>query len=149
MNVQVEVELPMYGTASGFESRDTFSIDFDSYLGFNEVEFKVISENGIPLDVGLQIYFADENGVVLDSLFTPYGNILEAAPVDGEGLPTAISEKTTFTTFEGARFDKIKTAKKALLRASYSTVNNGETIVKILSTQEVKIRMGMKIGVGG
>ena len=148
-SVQVEVELPMYGSASGFEARDTFGINFDNYQDFNDVEFKVISENGIPLDVGLQIFFADENGVVLDSLFTPSQNILQAAPVDGEGLPTAIAEKTTFTTFDGLRFENIKAAKLLFLRASFSTVNNGETLVKILSTQEVEIRMGMKIGVGG
>ena len=113
------------------------------------MEFKIISENGIPLDVGMQIYFADQNGTVLDSLFTPGVNILEAAPVDGTGIPTAISEKTTFTTFEGERFKKIKTAKQLFLRSSFSTFNNGEAMVKILSTQEVKIRMGMKIGLSG
>ncbi len=148
-SVQVEVELPMYGTATGFEARDTFGINFDNYQEFNDVEFKVISENGIPLDVGLQIFFADEDGIVLDSLFTPQADILEAAPVDGEGIPTTISEKTTFATFEGSRFDNIKTAKMLFMRASFSTVNNGETLVKILSAQEVEIRMGMKIGVGG
>ena len=147
MNVLVEVELPMYGAASGFEARDTFSINFEEYQDFDEVEFKVISENGIPLDVGVQIFFADQNGTLLDSLFTPSAKILEAAPVDGEGLPTAITEKITFTTFTGERFEKIKTAKKAFLRTSFSTINNGGTFVKILSTQEVEIRMGMKIGV--
>ncbi len=149
MTVQVEVELPMYGSASGFEARDTFGINFETYENYDDVEFKIISENGIPLDVGLQLFFADANGTVLDSLFTPNVVLLEAAPVDGAGLPTAISEKTTFTTFEGARFDKIKSAKQLFMRSSFSTVNNGETIVKILSTQEVKIRMGMKIGVSG
>lgn len=147
MNVQVEVELPMYGSASGFEARDTFAVDFESYQNYDDVEFKVISENGIPLDVALQIFFADQNGMVLDSLFTPQGNILEAAPVGAGGLPTAIAEKTTFTTFDGSRFEKIKTAKMLFLRASFSTVNNGGNLVKILSTQEVEVRMGMKIGV--
>jgi hypothetical protein len=149
MNVQVEVELPMYGTASGFEARDTFSIDFDSYQNYDFVEFKVISENGIPLDVGIQIFFADENGIVLDSLFTPNVNVIQAAPVDGTGLPVDISEKTTFTTIEGARLENIKVAKQLYMRSSFSTVNNGQTMVKILSSQQVEVRMGMKIGVGG
>ena len=147
MSVQVEVELPMYGSALGFEARDTFGISFDSYENFDDVEFKVISENGLPIDVGLQIFFAEEDGTILDSLFTPAQNILEAAPVGGDGVPINISEKTTFTDFQGSRFEDIKSAKLLFLRASFSTVNNGETMVKILSTQEVNIRMGMKIGV--
>lgn len=145
--VQVEVDLPIHGSASGFEARDTFEINFEEFNKVDDVEFKVISENGIPLDVGLQIYFADENGTVLDSLFTPTQNLLDAAPVDSEGLPTGITDKTIFTNFDANRFEDIKTAKYLYLSVSFSTANNGETIVKILSSQEVDIRMGMKIGV--
>jgi hypothetical protein len=130
--------------------RDTFSINFDNYREFNEVEFKVISENGIPLDIGLQIYFADQNGIILDSLFTPAGDIIAAAPVDvSSSLPVGVTEKITYTTFDGARFDHIKTAKKLFMRGSFSTINNGTTNVKILSSQKVEVRMGMKIGIGG
>jgi hypothetical protein len=145
--VQVEVNLPIYGTAIGFEARDTFSIDFSEYEKADYVEFKMIADNGIPVEVGLQAYFADSNGNILDSLFVPADVVLEAASVDGEGLVTARVEKTTFATFDDGRFQKIKAAKRIFLNASFSTTNDGIDEVKIFSDQNVEFRMGMKIGI--
>ena len=145
--VQVEVNLPIYGTAVGFEARDTFSIDFSEYEKADYVEFKMIADNGIPVEVGLQAYFADSNGNILDSLFVPADVVLEAAAVDGEGIVTARVEKTSFATFDDGRFQKIRGAKRIFLNASFSTANDGIDEVKIFSDQNVEFRMGMKIGI--
>ncbi|MFT5384017.1 MAG: hypothetical protein ACI81W_001417, partial [Saprospiraceae bacterium] len=145
--VQVEVNLPIYGTAIGFEARDTFSVDFSEYEDADHVEFKLIADNGIPVEVGLQAYFADRDGNVLDSLFIPADVIMEAAPVDGGGLVTSRVEKTTYATINNERFQKIKAAKNIFLNASFSTTNNGIDEVKIFSDQNVAFRMGMKIGI--
>ena len=145
--VQVEVNLPIYGTAVGFEARDTFSIDFTEEDKVDYVEFKLIADNGIPVEVGLQAYFADANGAILDSLFVPSEIILGAAPVDGEGLVTSRVEKTTFATFDSERFENIRSAKNVFLNASFSTSNDGMDEVKIFSDQNVEFRMGMKIGI--
>ncbi len=145
--VQVEVELPIHGTAVGFAARDTFDIDFGDRDNIDFVEFKLIADNGIPVEVGLQVYFADNAGNILDSLFTTESElILEAAPVDGAGLVTERVEKTTFSTFDQAQYQNIRTAAKAFVEASFSTTNDGNDTVKIFSDQKVEFRMGMKIG---
>ncbi len=145
--VQVEVNLPVHGTAIGFEARDTFSIDFSEYENVDYIEFKLIADNGIPVDVGLQAYFADNGGNILDSLFVPADLIMEAAPVDGAGLVTDRTEKISYSTFDTERFERIKSAKNIFINASFSTVNNGTEEVKIFSDQDVEFRMGMKVGI--
>lgn len=145
--VQVEVNLPIYGTAVGFEARDTFSVDFSEYERAEEVEFKFIADNGIPIEVGLQAYFADINNNILDSLFMPAAIILEAAPVDGEGEVLNRVSKTTFATFDSERFQNIREAKRVFINASFSTSNDGNDEVKIFSHQNVEFRMGMKVGI--
>jgi len=146
--VQVEVEMPIHGTAAGFEARDTFDIDFGEEERVDHVEFKLIADNGIPVDVGLQAYFADASGTILDSLFlSDQALILEAAEVNSDGEVTNRVEKTTINTFESDRYANIKTAKKVFLNASFSTVNDGTESVRIYSDQDVKFRMGMKIGI--
>jgi len=146
--VQVEVEMPIHGTAAGFEARDTFDIDFGEEERVDHVEFKLIADNGIPVDVGLQAYFADASGTILDSLFlSDQALILEAAEVNSDGEVTNRVEKITINTFESDRYANIKTAKKVFLNASFSTVNDGTESVRIYSDQDVKFRMGMKIGI--
>ncbi len=145
--VQVEVELPIYGTARGFEAFETFDVDFSAYDEADEIEFKLIGDNGVPLEVGAQVLFLDDNGGVLDSLFTPSEIILEAAPVDSEGDVTDIASKTTFIPVAGERLDRILTSRQVQVRTAFSTYNDGQDLVRITSTQSVNIRMGMKLGI--
>lgn len=146
-NVQVEVDLPIYGRASGFEVRDTFAVDFSTYEEVDHVEFKLIAENGVPLDVSTQVYFANSNGEVLDSLFIPMENILAAAAVNTDGDVTAIGEKTTLVEMDSDRFDGVRSARKLYLTTAFSTTDNGSKNVKVTIDQGVDIRMGMKLGV--
>ena len=144
---QLAVELPFYGKAKGFEAFDTVSIDFSEYESFEYSEFKVIAENEMALDIGMQFFFNKADGTVIDSLFQDTNTLIEGTDVDAEGNALGINEKTTFVKLEGARFDRIKEAKQIAVRASFSTIDNGETSVKVLADQAVSIRMGMKVGI--
>jgi len=147
IKVQVEVELPIWGSANGFAARDTFAVNFDTYDDVDHVEFKMITENEIGLNVGMQIYFADENNVLLDSLLPTVETVMLAAPVDDNGDATDVSEKTTFISFDAARFDKIRNAKQLFLTATFSTIDNGTKSIKVYAEDEVRVRIGMKLGV--
>ena len=147
IKVQVEVELPVWGSADGFVARDTFETNFESYDDVDHVEFKMVTENEIGLNVGMQIYFADENNMLLDSLLPAVETVMTAAPVDNEGNATGVSEKTTFIEFGAERFDKIRTAKRLFVAASFSTVEEGSQSIKVYSEDEVRVRVGMKLGV--
>jgi hypothetical protein len=141
----VEVELPIYGTAAGFAAIDTFDLDFERFEEVEEVEFKLISKNQLPLEVGLQLYFADEAGTIIDSLLSSPEPFLEAAPVDEEGEVIESTETINYIPFSADRFAKIREAKQLILNAAFSTFNNGNTSVKVYEDQEVEILLGMKI----
>ncbi|MDX1942368.1 MAG: hypothetical protein SFU99_17520 [Saprospiraceae bacterium] len=146
--INMEVELPLYGKASGFVARDTFNADFKNYEDVDDAEFKLVVDNAIPLDVEVQAYFLDASNNVIDSLLDAPQRIVGAAPVDAQGEPTGVTRKITFAPFAEARFQKIKTsATRILLNTAFSTLNNGNTSVKIYSSQDVKIKMGVKMGV--
>ncbi len=145
-NAQVEVELPVYGTASGFEARDTFEIDMDMEDA-THAEFKIVAENEIPLDVGVQLYFANDDNVIIDSLLAADEILMAAAPVDADGKSTMAAEKITFSLFDEARFDGVRSATKLFMNARFSTLNNGAQSVKVFADNEVRIRVGMKLGI--
>jgi len=146
IKVQVEVELPVWGSADGFVARDTLDVNFSTYENVENVEFKIVTENEIGLDVGLQIYFADGNGMVVDSLLPMVETIMSAAPVDDEGNATGVGEKTTFINFDSSRFNNVRDAQKLYLRVYFSTVNDGTESVKVYAEDEMRIRVGMKLG---
>ena len=91
-----EVILPLYGWARNFTLSDTTDLDIASVLGIDsssnltveDVEqamLRIIVDNGLPVDAGVQLYFADTNFVVIDSVFNVVGgieNVFEHGVVD-------------------------------------------------------------------
>ena len=143
--VNVEVELPIHGRASGFAAIDTFDLDFSGYDEIKEVEFKLLAKNELPLDIGLQLYFLDEEGAVLDSLLADPQKLVKAAPIDGEGIVTGVEENVEYIPFPADRFEKIKGATRAVMNAAFSTNNNGETSVQVYIDQYLDVSIGMKL----
>lgn len=147
-DVQVEVELPLFGRTFQFEARDTFDANFDDFDEADYAEFKIVSDNGLPLTVEIQGYFETNEGVVLDSLLSDgIDRLVEGAEVDDEGIVIAPFRKETFTLFSEERFENIKSAERIVLRALFSTSNEGEQSVKIFNEQEVDIKIGMILGI--
>ena len=140
--VRLDVDLPLYGQASNFIATDTFVLDFSTYQSVKAAEFKFVTENGLPLSVDIQGYFMDENGLILDSLLQQQERVVAAAPVDNGGIVTNSVEEIKYIDVPADRFAQIRSAKKLLLLASFSTLNNGEVPVKILSGQSTDIRLG-------
>ena len=147
--VRVDVELPLHARASNFLARDTIDIDLTDFSEANYAEFKLITDNSLPLNVDIQAYFLDENNSVVDSLLDDQQRLIQGAPIDNDGNVVESAATTTFVSFLHDRFAKIKTAKKIVLVAIFSTVNDGNISVRITEDQDIKIRMGVKLGLSG
>jgi hypothetical protein len=146
-NLQVELEVPMEGSAKNFEVNDTFPINLSSAQDITKAEFKILTDNKMPIEVAIQGYFATDKGLVLDSLYTQKSQILKGAPVGANGLPTGVSSVENLVTIDGAKLTKIRdTAKKLIIRYSFSTTNSGSVPVKLVATQGVRVRIGVKFG---
>ncbi len=145
--VQVEVDLPLIGSAFNFEARDTFPIDFSGYESVTSAEFKLISENGVPLSADVQGYFIDSAGVVLDSLLSSEERLVGAASVDAEGNVTQTESITTFAEYSEERYDRIRPARELILRAAFSTTSDGSQIVKLRADQQIRFKLGAIISV--
>jgi len=146
--VRVDVDLPMYGYATYFSVRDTYGLNFTQYEAVKKAEFKLVADNGIPLALDVQGYFLDDSGVVLDSLITDDSErLMGAAPVNGEGFPSAINRTITYIDFPADRFARIRQARKLVLLASFSTTNDGQQSVKITAQQKSRLQLGVIVGV--
>lgn len=143
--VQVEVELPLYGSVSNFVAQDIYNIDLEQYGKIKELEFKVVADNEMPLDIAMQGYFTSSTGQVLDSLFQGAAQLIPGAKTNAQGISTIPGNKTTTVKFEEIRFARIRTAKKLRIEAYISTQNsNPGKSVRVLANQKVNIKMGAK-----
>lgn len=141
--VLVDVELPLYGQAANFVVFDTFALNLTDYDEIDAIEWKVVTENGLPLTVEIQGDFLDASGNVVAQLFPEGETALAAgAPVDADGRPTASNDVTTFVNWEADRVATIRAADRLVLRATFGTTLELEQSVRIENGQELAVRIG-------
>jgi hypothetical protein len=146
----MSVELLLEGSAKNFGAEQTLDLNFGD-LGdldtskLESVEFKLVSENGTPISSNLQLYFLDENGAYVDSLFSGGAQfVMEAAPVNSEGIATGVTRTEHFIPMSAQQFERVRQSKKAFLTTAFTTAQNGTIPVKLLATNDVTIKMGLK-----
>lgn len=151
MKLQLRVELVLEGSIKNFGAEQVMNLDFGEFgsldsAGIEDVEFKLVTENGTPISSEMQIYFRDEQGNYMDSLFTTGPkSIIQSAPINNEGVATGVTRTEEFVPMSAARFENIRTAKDAFLKASFTTANGGDTFVKLIATDKIVVKMGIRV----
>ncbi len=149
-SVDLKVVLPLFGKIKGFYLEDTVAFDFDIPDQVSMLDFKVRTENQFPLDAEIQIYFADKNYVILDSLFT--GNdhhILHAAPVgpppDYRVITNPPIQPFTFSPapFYDEDLERLKQARFLFIQVGLSSYNQG--LVKIYADYKLDVKLAAKL----
>ncbi len=134
-------ELPLIGKVNQFILAKEFDIDFSNQEA-KEATLKIASDNEVPLEVSIQIYFLDDTGSILDSLHNDnYAIILEAADFPGPSSKHAENE----FPIDKAKWNRIKNAKKISVKGSYTSSNNGQQIVTFLADQKTNLKVGLKL----
>ena len=166
---EAEVVLPIYGWARDFTLSDTTDLDVADVLGVNnnsnlsvddieQLMIRLIVDNGLPIDAGVQLYFADTNFLVIDSLFKTSGieNIFDHGIVDfslplsdpNHGKVTKSTRKITDIIVSQALVTKLvdNNAKKLIYKSRGLTNDaySGQN-VKIYPEYNVEIKVSAKV----
>lgn len=146
--VKVSLELPFHGSSAGLTLEDTADFDAGSVEGIEIIDWLNIRmqvKNEIPLSLGVQLYFLDAQNKVLDSLFQPYRQLIEAAKVDASGNVTSAYEDLYDIAFDKAKINSILQSKKIKFRVIAPTaLYNGSPVpIKISNLQHLKIKVGL------
>lgn len=149
--VDAKVELPMHGTAEGFIISDTIELnlgkDFEDSRHIDWVLFKIYCENQFPVDAMLQIYFTDENFVIVDSLLAPPQQFIHAA-TPGPPPDYIVTQKYTkviSTKIYNNRIKEYYRIKNAIVHAHLNTYNNASQIVKFYSYYQMHVMLGAQV----
>ncbi len=151
LGLQMRVQLLLEGSARNFGAEQTLNLDFGEFgsldsANIESVEFKLVTENGTPIDIDAQIYFKDAAGNTVDSLFDQGGQkIMNAAPINALGTAEGSTRTETFITMTATRFDKIRATKTAFLKAYFTTAQGGTVPVKLLADNTAVVKMGIKV----
>lgn len=153
IDVDVIMELPLWGYIYNFNVRDTLDIDLsDLFSEDNPITralLRVEFNNGFPVEAVSQVYFVDKNYQVLDSIFANgIERIIAPAVIDGNGKVTDFSQKITKIEYDLNRLDKIRKCKYVIIQAHAHTTNAASNkVVKIYKDYKIKFDVGFEIDV--
>jgi hypothetical protein len=147
----MKAEIPLYGRASGIVMTDTFALDLsdakDTDIESGALRAKIT--NQLPLDAFLQLYLADENYVIIDSLFTTAQTaIVKASTVDAAGklVTPGVSDQTI--DISKVKLDKIFDAKKIIVKARMNTskdATGNQVDVQFKAAYKMNVVFGLKV----
>lgn len=147
LRASYNIEVPLVGTADKFAVFDTMVLDLSKFSEVTAAEFKLTTDNGLPLDMTLQGYFINSTGAVIDSLVTTEPVILRGAPTTPLGTTIGTSKAYNFIKMDAAKFTSVRSAKKIIVKYTVSSTNNGINPVRINADQSFGLKLGVRVGV--
>ncbi|MGM0613748.1 MAG: hypothetical protein ACQESM_09595 [Bacteroidota bacterium] len=149
LKVEAEVDIPFFGSMDAFVLRDTvdfdISQDMDDLGDLQRADIQMVVDNGFPVEASIQVYFADSNSVVLDSLFEDPDIISGAPPGSPPNYKSteSVAKRSNIAKDKGS-IDNIVDARKAIIKATMSTTNSGNSSVKIYSDYDLGLKLGVR-----
>lgn len=147
-NLELEVELPLYGNAKYWLLQDTAEFDFSEFYAdadiIDWINFRLVAKNGMPTEADLQVYFVDSNYVVVDSLIT-VETIIQSGNLDADGKVSSASTLVTNMRYEHDRIQNLKDVKYIFYRGTINTTNSATDLVRFYSYYTLDISLGAQV----
>ena len=144
VDIGVEVELPLHGNLGGLRLGKTFNFKPTSLDDFDEADIIVFTRNRLPVEIGLQAYFFNDNDQLTDSLFNAGRRLVDAATIDGEGFTVEASELERVLEASSNKIDRIAESSSVFIDVILFTSRQGTVPVKISPEDFIDINIGVR-----
>mgnify|MGYP003345684240 CR=1 FL=1 len=153
LNISFEANLPLSIIAQDFSISDTADVK-DALKGLDQFEYlelKIKTINGFPLEGTLDLYFADANGVILDSLTNT--TLIASGIPDATGRVVTRSENMTSILLDAVKLSHMATktnyAQKIIFKSHFYTYNKGTQSVNIHTDNKLDIALAFRAKLSG
>lgn len=145
VKIGLDVELPIHGRINNLEARNEFEFDGETFNDIDLALFRIVTDNGFPFEVDIQVYFLDSTNTVIDSLVTTDPVFISAAPVDAGGIVTQSIVKTTDIELSESKLNNLENSTKIIVVAIMNSNPADPTLsVKVLDTYKLQINIGVQ-----
>ncbi|MBU2018414.1 MAG: hypothetical protein KJ941_02100 [Bacteroidetes bacterium] len=146
LSLKVDLELPLEGYAKNFRIKDTIPFALDVPEEEATLTFRIISDNGFPIEIGADFLVADENYNVIADLNPGNNTILKGAKVNAQGRATTKEKNITEIVLEGGQSSILRKGKYLIISVYGETTNGSQNqVVKFFDDYALDLKLAMKI----
>lgn len=121
----IAVNIPFVASVEGLSVQDTSAVDFSTLEvpnGLSNGVLSVVIDNGLPIDANLEVYFIDNQNVLVEKLSD--NQIIKAAQLDfGTGKVTDKTKTVLRFDISKDKLDQLKAATKMVVKPTFDTKN--------------------------
>ena len=145
--IDMELDLPLEGTASNFLFQDTVPYSFNMNTDqVKSITVRAYINNGFPIDVNMRVAFVDSAYNVIDELINPtYQLIIPSASIGANGMVTSPTASSNDFTIPSSVIPQLNKVKHILIGAVANTINGGTTNVKIYDFYHIDVKLGVNV----
>jgi hypothetical protein len=141
--LDMEINLPLEGRVNGLVFQDTIPFTFRDVQELRELELRTFITNGFPIDVKMNVYFADANNSIIAKLYeTDAEPIIVAASTDASGKSVTPGYDETSTVVPFSLISKLGNVSKIFVKAVTATTDaaSGKNI-KLYSDYRIDVKI--------
>ena len=138
------VRLPLYGSVMNLVVDKEFDFDGSVLEDLSEGSLVLDISNRFPLELSLTLQFLDDLDNTLVELLTSDPVLVPAAPVDGDGRSTAEELKSREIVLQASDLEQMQNATKIRALIGLETSGGGSQSVRILETDFMDLKIGIK-----
>ena len=145
-SVKLKVNVPLDVRLKNLALNDTLKFDATSNLGSDtsklaSVKLNLVFDNGFPIDINAQVYFADAQYKILDSISSTEIKVITAQV--SNGIVSKSVKTTSMYNIQDKKKQAFLNASYFIIRYKFNTAGNttGQT-VKFYSNYKVKLNAG-------
>lgn len=149
MDVKLNVEVPLWGSATGIVLKDTLDLDLEntetSEVTSASLKLKLV--NQFPLDGNVQFYLTDDKYNIIGTLLLPdQTHIIKGSTVDADGELQAAGAYLGTIDLDATKIENVFDSKHIIIAATLQTSRNttgAATDVKFMADYFLSIEAGV------
>lgn len=144
IKLSADAELPAFFKIINFVLQDTTALLLPNDTDIlQRAEFKMLVLNSFPIYGNMQVYFADTNYNILDSLVQTGGGVIGEAPVDASGRVNGTTTATSMFVLSHERYSRMAPRVRFVFTRG-NLKSSGSNSIKITNTDKMQVKLGLR-----
>lgn len=139
----LSIEIPLDLQLNDISFEQDLGIEMERIDQVESAILTLITDNGFPLELVMQAYFLDEQGVAQDSLFDGPAQLLSAASVDQNGRVNESTSNSLDIELSPERWYHLQNSTEIRVKAEIASTNQGTVPVKFYDDYTLGIKLGI------
>ena len=142
---RIELDMPLAVRFNGFEINEEFAFDGSSLAEAIEAAFVLNVDNGFGLQAQVQVYFKDDAGVTIDSLFPALTEIIASAEVDELGATLSSTQLRTEIELPSDRLAALSASRAASVKLRLFSPEEGAQVTRLYYDNRLGVQLGARV----